>query len=101
MEALVSYLVASSMVKSPENARFSLKLKKLIAEHPDQEKLKSKKIMGPCNRLMKYLFIELSILKRLSINQYEKKFRSVNYLQDAQPESTRKTLAFSEAILSE
>ncbi|GJW44026.1 hypothetical protein Tco_0997171 [Tanacetum coccineum] len=44
MKALVSYLVASSMVKSPENARFSLKLKKLIAEHPDQEKLKSKKI---------------------------------------------------------
>ncbi|GJV13326.1 hypothetical protein Tco_1354867 [Tanacetum coccineum] len=44
MEALVSYLVAASMIKSPENARFSLKLKKLIAEHPDQEKLKSKKV---------------------------------------------------------
>ncbi|GJW57579.1 hypothetical protein Tco_0104310 [Tanacetum coccineum] len=44
MEALVSYLVAVFMVKSPENARFSLKLKKLIAEHPDQEKLKSKKV---------------------------------------------------------
>ncbi|GJZ06860.1 hypothetical protein Tco_0540653 [Tanacetum coccineum] len=43
MEALVSYLVAASMVKSHENARFSLKLKKLIVEHPDQEKLKSKK----------------------------------------------------------
>ncbi|GJU85700.1 hypothetical protein Tco_1293246 [Tanacetum coccineum] len=36
MEAFVSYLVAASMVKSPENARFSLKLKKLIAEHLDQ-----------------------------------------------------------------
>ncbi|GJY42243.1 hypothetical protein Tco_0429513, partial [Tanacetum coccineum] len=44
MEALVSYLVAVSMVQSPENARFSMKLKKLIAEHPDQEKLKSKKV---------------------------------------------------------
>ncbi|GJT65151.1 hypothetical protein Tco_1016631 [Tanacetum coccineum] len=44
MEALMSYLVAAFMVKSPENARFSLKLKKLIAEHPDQEKLKSKKV---------------------------------------------------------
>ncbi|GKD95348.1 hypothetical protein Tco_1375185, partial [Tanacetum coccineum] len=44
MEALVSYLVAASMVQSPENARFSMKLKKLIAEHPDQEKLKSKKV---------------------------------------------------------
>nr|GEV57849.1 hypothetical protein [Tanacetum cinerariifolium] len=44
MEALVSYLVAASMVKSPEKARFNMKLKKLIAEHPDQEKLKSKKV---------------------------------------------------------
>nr|GEU51954.1 retrovirus-related Pol polyprotein from transposon TNT 1-94 [Tanacetum cinerariifolium] len=32
MEALVSYLVAASMVQSPKNARFSMKLKKLIAE---------------------------------------------------------------------
>ncbi|GJT37099.1 hypothetical protein Tco_0936964 [Tanacetum coccineum] len=40
MEALVSYLVATFIVQSPENARFSIKLKKLIAEHPDQEKLK-------------------------------------------------------------
>nr|GEU81038.1 hypothetical protein [Tanacetum cinerariifolium] len=46
MEALVSYLVAASMVKSLENARFSMKLRKLIAEHPDQEKLKSNKV---CN----------------------------------------------------
>nr|GEX00007.1 hypothetical protein [Tanacetum cinerariifolium] len=44
MEALVSYLVAASMVKSLENARFSMKQRKLIAEHLDQEKLKSKKV---------------------------------------------------------
>ncbi|GKB41652.1 hypothetical protein Tco_0886594 [Tanacetum coccineum] len=44
MEALVSYLVAASMVKSPKNARFNIKLRKLIDEHPDQEKLKSKKV---------------------------------------------------------
>ncbi|GJT55989.1 hypothetical protein Tco_0991043 [Tanacetum coccineum] len=44
MEALVSYLVAASMVKLPKNARFGIKLKKLIAEHSDQEKLKSKKV---------------------------------------------------------
>ncbi|GJY35384.1 hypothetical protein Tco_0420762 [Tanacetum coccineum] len=44
MEALVLYLVASSMVQSPENVRFSLKLRKLIVDHPDQEKLKSKKV---------------------------------------------------------
>ncbi|GJW90602.1 hypothetical protein Tco_0168155, partial [Tanacetum coccineum] len=37
-------LIAASMVKSTENARFSMKLRKLIAEHPDQEKLKSKKV---------------------------------------------------------
>nr|GEX32283.1 hypothetical protein [Tanacetum cinerariifolium] len=35
MEALVSYLVAATMVKSHENARFSMKLRKLIAEHLD------------------------------------------------------------------
>nr|GEV50207.1 hypothetical protein [Tanacetum cinerariifolium] len=44
MKALGSYLVATSMVKSPKNARFSIKLRKLIAEHPDQEKHKSKKV---------------------------------------------------------
>ncbi|GKB02950.1 hypothetical protein Tco_0831039 [Tanacetum coccineum] len=44
MEALVSYLVAASMVQSPKNARFNMKLKKLIVEHPTQEKLKSKKV---------------------------------------------------------
>ncbi|GKD31167.1 hypothetical protein Tco_1241945 [Tanacetum coccineum] len=44
MEALVSYLVDASMVKSLENARFSMKLRKVIAKHPDQEKLKSKKV---------------------------------------------------------
>nr|GEU59176.1 paired amphipathic helix protein Sin3-like 2 isoform X1 [Tanacetum cinerariifolium] len=44
MEALVSYLVAASMVKSLKNARFDMKLRKLIAEHPDQEKIKSKKV---------------------------------------------------------
>nr|GEV92816.1 hypothetical protein [Tanacetum cinerariifolium] len=40
MEALVSNLVGSSMVKSPEKARFNMKLRILIAEHTDQEKLK-------------------------------------------------------------
>nr|GEV96947.1 nodulin MtN21 /EamA-like transporter family protein [Tanacetum cinerariifolium] len=44
MKALVSYLVVASMVKSPEIARFGIKLRKLIAEHPGQEKLKSKKV---------------------------------------------------------
>ncbi|GJW39953.1 hypothetical protein Tco_0065798 [Tanacetum coccineum] len=40
----VSYLVMASMVKTQENSRFGLKLRKLIAEHPDQEKLQSKKV---------------------------------------------------------
>nr|GEV69177.1 hypothetical protein [Tanacetum cinerariifolium] len=44
MESFVSYLVAAYMVQTPKNARFSMKLKKLIAKHPDQEKLKLKKV---------------------------------------------------------
>nr|GEV24563.1 hypothetical protein [Tanacetum cinerariifolium] len=44
MKALMSYLVAASMVQAPENARLCLKLKTLIAKHLDQEKLKSKKV---------------------------------------------------------
>nr|GEY62703.1 protein kinase superfamily protein [Tanacetum cinerariifolium] len=44
IDSLVSYLVMASTNKTPKNARFSLKLRKLIAEHPDQEKLKSKKV---------------------------------------------------------
>nr|GEX68874.1 copia protein [Tanacetum cinerariifolium] len=44
VDSLVSYLVMASMVKTKENARFSLKLRKLIVDHPDQEKLKSKRV---------------------------------------------------------
>nr|GEU39815.1 hypothetical protein [Tanacetum cinerariifolium] len=44
VDSLISYLVMASMVKTKENARFSLKLRKFIADHPDQEKLKSKKV---------------------------------------------------------
>ncbi|GJY29694.1 hypothetical protein Tco_0405461 [Tanacetum coccineum] len=35
VESLVSYLVMALMVKTKENARFSLKLRKMIADHPD------------------------------------------------------------------
>nr|GFA59413.1 hypothetical protein [Tanacetum cinerariifolium]GFA89186.1 hypothetical protein [Tanacetum cinerariifolium] len=44
IDPLVSYLVIALMVKTEENSQFSLKLRKLIADHPDQEKLKSKKV---------------------------------------------------------
>nr|GEV93436.1 hypothetical protein [Tanacetum cinerariifolium] len=44
IDSLVSYLVMASIVKTEENARFSLKLRKLIADHLDQEKLKYKKV---------------------------------------------------------
>ncbi|GJY59199.1 hypothetical protein Tco_0459091 [Tanacetum coccineum] len=44
VDSLVSYLVMASMVKTEENARFSLKLRKIIVDHLDQEKLKSKKV---------------------------------------------------------
>ncbi|GKB49088.1 hypothetical protein Tco_0899841 [Tanacetum coccineum] len=39
----IDVFVMASMIKTLENDRFSLKLKKLIAEHPNQEKLRSKK----------------------------------------------------------
>ncbi|GJU33013.1 hypothetical protein Tco_1176602 [Tanacetum coccineum] len=44
IDSLVSYLVMASMVKTKENARFSLKLRKMIVDHPDHDKLKSKKV---------------------------------------------------------
>nr|GEY93086.1 hypothetical protein [Tanacetum cinerariifolium] len=44
VDSLVSDLVMALMVKTQENSRFSLKLRKLIVEHPDQEKLQSKKV---------------------------------------------------------
>nr|GEW29888.1 retrovirus-related Pol polyprotein from transposon TNT 1-94 [Tanacetum cinerariifolium] len=44
VDSLVSDLVMASIVKTKENSIFSLKLRKLIADHPDQEKLKSKKV---------------------------------------------------------
>ncbi|GJU83204.1 hypothetical protein Tco_1285569 [Tanacetum coccineum] len=38
VETLISYLVTSSNISTPKNARFCQKLKELIAKHPDQEK---------------------------------------------------------------
>ncbi|GJX68424.1 hypothetical protein Tco_0304151 [Tanacetum coccineum] len=43
VDSLVS-LVIASMIKTQDNARFSLNLRKFIVEHPDQEKLKSKSV---------------------------------------------------------
>ncbi|GJV74541.1 hypothetical protein Tco_1506125 [Tanacetum coccineum] len=39
VDSIVSYLVMALMIKTLKNAIFCLKLKKLIVEHPDQEKL--------------------------------------------------------------
>nr|GEV06703.1 hypothetical protein [Tanacetum cinerariifolium] len=44
IETLLTYLVMTSNITTPESTRFCLKLRKMIAEHPDQEKLKSKKV---------------------------------------------------------
>nr|GEV47072.1 hypothetical protein [Tanacetum cinerariifolium] len=44
VETLISYLVTVSNITTLENARFCQKLKELIAKHPDQEKLPSKKV---------------------------------------------------------
>ncbi|GKE91884.1 hypothetical protein Tco_1572979 [Tanacetum coccineum] len=45
VDSLESYLVIASTINTLENARFCLKIIKLIAEHPDHEKLKSKKVI--------------------------------------------------------
>ncbi|GKB52187.1 hypothetical protein Tco_0902940 [Tanacetum coccineum] len=44
VDSLISYLVMALMVKTKENLRLYLKLRKMIADHPDQDKLKSKKV---------------------------------------------------------
>nr|GEV18470.1 hypothetical protein [Tanacetum cinerariifolium] len=44
VDYLVSYMVMASMVKTEENLRFFLKLRKLTNDHPDQKKLKSKRV---------------------------------------------------------
>ncbi|GKA02515.1 hypothetical protein Tco_0675180 [Tanacetum coccineum] len=44
VNALYTYLVMASNITTPENTRFCLKLRKLIEEHPYQEKLMSKKV---------------------------------------------------------
>ncbi|GJQ93180.1 hypothetical protein Tco_0004319 [Tanacetum coccineum] len=44
VETLITYLVMASNITTPENIRFCQKLRELIAKHPDQEKLKSKRV---------------------------------------------------------
>ncbi|GJW27588.1 RNA-directed DNA polymerase, eukaryota, reverse transcriptase zinc-binding domain protein [Tanacetum coccineum] len=44
VENLLTYLVMASNISIPENQKFYLALRKLIGSHPDQEKLKSKKV---------------------------------------------------------
>ncbi|GJT84107.1 hypothetical protein Tco_1058449 [Tanacetum coccineum] len=39
VDALLTYLVIASKITTPDNTRFYLKLRKLIEEHHDQEKL--------------------------------------------------------------
>nr|GEV27364.1 reverse transcriptase domain-containing protein [Tanacetum cinerariifolium] len=43
VDTLITYLVMALNITTHENQRFFLKLRKLIADHPEQEKLKSKK----------------------------------------------------------
>ncbi|GJU57567.1 retrovirus-related pol polyprotein from transposon TNT 1-94 [Tanacetum coccineum] len=44
LETLLTYLVMASNITTHENQRFYLKLRKLIRSHPDQKKLKSKRV---------------------------------------------------------
>ncbi|GJW65511.1 hypothetical protein Tco_0117395 [Tanacetum coccineum] len=44
IESLLTYLVMASNITTSKNQRFCLKLRQLIGNHPNQEKLKSKKV---------------------------------------------------------
>ncbi|GJZ38057.1 hypothetical protein Tco_0584248 [Tanacetum coccineum] len=44
VDAVLTYLVMASNITTLENTRFCLKLRKLIEDHPDQEKLQFKKV---------------------------------------------------------
>ncbi|GJZ56636.1 hypothetical protein Tco_0611829 [Tanacetum coccineum] len=44
VDALLTYLMMDSNITTPKNTRFCLKLRKLIEEHPDQEKSQSKEV---------------------------------------------------------
>nr|GEY49417.1 hypothetical protein [Tanacetum cinerariifolium] len=44
VKTLPTYLVMASNITTPKNTRFYLKLRKLIEDHPDHEKLKSKRV---------------------------------------------------------
>ncbi|GJX75774.1 hypothetical protein Tco_0322585 [Tanacetum coccineum] len=69
----------TSNITTPKNQRFSLKLRKLNGSHPDQDKLKSKKV-------------KLESVGSLSEQSLSELPLSV------QPEATRKTQPFSEAL---
>ncbi|GJX01437.1 hypothetical protein Tco_0185350 [Tanacetum coccineum] len=43
-KTLLTYLAMASNITTPENQRFCLALRKLIGSHPDQDKLKYKKV---------------------------------------------------------
>ncbi|GJX43210.1 hypothetical protein Tco_0259886 [Tanacetum coccineum] len=77
---VVIFYSDASTVKSTENARFNMKLRKLIAEHLDQEKLQSKKVKLEALGYKKWTGLLI-----------------LSYLQDAQPEYFKKgTLTFNE-----
>nr|GEU45254.1 copia protein [Tanacetum cinerariifolium] len=44
IQSLLTYLVMTSNITTPENRRFCLKVRQLIRSHRDQEKLKSKRV---------------------------------------------------------
>ncbi|GKC68244.1 hypothetical protein Tco_1100842 [Tanacetum coccineum] len=44
VDVVLTYLVMDSNITTLENTRFCLKLRKLIEDHPDQEKLQFKKV---------------------------------------------------------
>ncbi|GJT28212.1 hypothetical protein Tco_0908487 [Tanacetum coccineum] len=44
VDSLLCYMVMAGNIRTPENQKFYVRLNKMIDEHPDKEKLKSKKV---------------------------------------------------------
>ncbi|GKA91002.1 hypothetical protein Tco_0812872, partial [Tanacetum coccineum] len=112
LDSIVSYLVMVSMVKTKENARFSLKLRKMIDDHQDQDKLKSKKVK------LEALGCHHSV-RRFSMNEALAKeegdgFSETCYVRDTCPDihkpseklvdvmpiNKKKTVRFAEPVIS-
>ncbi|GJV60604.1 retrovirus-related pol polyprotein from transposon TNT 1-94 [Tanacetum coccineum] len=86
VDSLVSYLVMALMVKTKKNARFSLKLRKMIVDHLDQDKLKSKKVKLEALGYVRDTCPDIHIPSKK--------------LVDVMPINKKKTVRFAEHVMS-